>query len=137
MFVGIDLTYDQQCELSALMYALEHTTDRPKGAQAIKNMEKRHVEAKKTPKAILAAWRGPCEDRNMVIGTGVSARLKPEFWPQHIPVPAGYYQTEAQVAAASEIRVGNPGEQFLSKEPSACSVLGRFEMRVDARWRHQ
>jgi hypothetical protein len=102
IFPGVNLSYDQQCELHALMYALEHSPEKPKGAQAIKNMEKRHAEAKKTPKAILAAWRKPCEDRSLVIGSGTSARLKPEFWPQHIPVPAGYYETEAQASATPQ-----------------------------------
>lgn len=99
IFPGVQLTYDQQCELHALMHALEHSPEKPKGLDAIKNMEKRHVEKKMTVNAIFTAWRGACEQRHMVIGEGKAARLKPEFWPPHVPVPAGYYETQAQAAA--------------------------------------
>ena len=119
IFPGITLTYDQQCELHALMHALEHAPEKPKGNQAIKNMEKRHAEANKTPKAILTAWRKPCEDRKMVLGTGITARLKPEFWPAHVPVPAGYYETEAQASATPQPA---PPTQAPTAPPTAAPV---------------
>jgi hypothetical protein len=116
IFPGVSLSYDQQCELHALMYVLEHSQINPKSVKSIKNMEERHATAKKSPKAILAAWRGPCEDREMMIGTGVNARLKQEFWPQHIPQPAGYYTLEEPATAAP---AATPAPRLATVQPQA------------------
>lgn len=122
IFVGIDLDYGQQCELHAMMHALQNSKDRPKGADAIKNMEKRHVEAKKTPKAVMTAWRKPCEDRGLMNGQGVTARLKPEFWPSHVPVPAGYYDGEAQAPAATAATTPPAAAQVTPAAPPTAAV---------------
>lgn len=100
IFPGIQLTYDQMCELHAIMFVLERSPVKPMSATSIKNMEQRHAEAKKTANAIVAAWRKTAEGRDLVIGKGINARLKPELWPPHVPQPASYYATEAQAAAS-------------------------------------